>query len=224
MSLSQEHLESRFIKFSDPKINKLVYPLPTTWWSRPYEYQWCRAFVNAQHTVLDAACGISHPFKFYLTQQSKKAYACDSDPLICSFEDILRDIRTDIGEAAAAKIASEFEDNHLFTQASITALPYEDKLFNTIFCISVLEHLQPDHAMEALQEFNRTLQDDGQLILTLDYPTVNLEFFQTLVHDTGFDFCAGTNFDLPSDALHTDQWGGLYCFRAALKKQAAVIF
>ncbi|OCT16913.1 methyltransferase type 11 [Paenibacillus pectinilyticus] len=213
-------LESRFFLISDPLARHFIYRLPDTWWSRPYEYAWCASFVEPTDTVLDAACGISHPFKFHLIRHSKRAYACDWDPSVSSFEAIIQDIQSDISEEAAQQIASEFSSNHAFLQASITALPYEENMFDKIFCISVLEHLHPTDAIQSLLEFNRTLRDDGVLILTLDYPTVDLAFFDKLVHDTGFEFCGSVNYTRPADALHTDQWGGLYCFRAILKKKS----
>ncbi|MDR6554655.1 class I SAM-dependent methyltransferase [Paenibacillus qinlingensis] len=213
-------LDSRFITNSDPSVPHFIYPLPTTWWSRPYEYAWCSSFANPTDTVLDAACGISHPFKFYLARHCRDTYACDLDPAIATFDSILNEIKTDIGEDAAEQIAAEFRINHSFIQASITSLPYEENKFDTIFCISVLEHLHPTDAIAALLEFNRTLKDNGRLVLTLDYPTVNLRYFQELVDTTGFEFCGSVDYEQPTDALNTDLWGGLYCFRALLQKKS----
>ena len=59
-------LISRFFTFDDPKLNKVILKLPESWWSRPYEYAWAKSFVEQDHVVLDAACGVCHPFKFYL--------------------------------------------------------------------------------------------------------------------------------------------------------------
>lgn len=57
---------SRFITFDDPQLKKVILELPEIWWSRMYEYAWASSFVNDDHVVLDAACGICHPFKFHL--------------------------------------------------------------------------------------------------------------------------------------------------------------
>ena len=64
---------TRFIRQSDPQTSKLIFKLPSTWWSRPYEYAWADKFVEPGDTVLDAACGIAHPFKFYLAD---KCFGC----------------------------------------------------------------------------------------------------------------------------------------------------
>lgn len=216
---AKSHLESRFIRRSDPAAREFIYPLPATWWSRPYEYAWCSAFARSSDVVLDAACGISHPLKFYLERQCRAAYACDLDARIRDFGDVLAEIRTDIGEAAALNVAGEFPGPHRFAQADITALPYEAGKFDTVFCISVLEHLRPEDAARALVEFHRILAQDGSLILTLDYPTVNLDFFARLVGETGFAFQGGFDATLPADALHSNLWGDLYVFRAALRKR-----
>ncbi|MBP1965707.1 hypothetical protein [Paenibacillus aceris] len=49
------HSHSRFFKQSDPKEQDFVYPLPETWWSRPYEYAWCASFIESSDIILDAA-------------------------------------------------------------------------------------------------------------------------------------------------------------------------
>ncbi|REE94601.1 methyltransferase family protein [Paenibacillus taihuensis] len=220
MPLPMEQTVSRFVRSDDPASRQFVYSLPLEWWSRPYEYAWCSQFVASTDTVLDAACGISHPFKFYLASRARKTYACDMDPRITSIPSILRDVTLDIGEAAAETVASTYEEGRItFNQASITALPYENRLFDKIFCISVLEHLTPADALLALKEFERTLQDDGLIVVTLDYPAVNLGYFQSIVRRAGLEFYGPIDTAMPRNALHTEYWGGIYCFRALLRKR-----
>lgn len=83
---------SRFFVNSDARREKLIYDLPESWWSRPYEYEWCTNFISPHDVVLDAACGISHPLKFYLAGFSDEVYACDLDARILSREAILQNI------------------------------------------------------------------------------------------------------------------------------------
>lgn len=209
---------SRFFVNSDARREKLIYDLPEAWWSRPYEYEWCINFISPHGVVLDAACGISHPLKFYLAGVCADVYACDKDSRIISREAILDEIETEIGKRAVQQIVARRSDNLYLAQANLTALPYEDESFDTIFCISVLEHLTFEDTLGTLQEFHRTLNEEGLLVLTFDYPAVNLAQMNDLLLNTGFQYWGETDFELPADAVSTALWGGLQCFRAVLKK------
>ncbi|MCR8642536.1 class I SAM-dependent methyltransferase [Paenibacillus sp. N1-5-1-14] len=211
-------LQSRFFKQSDPKVKEFIYRLPQSWWSRFYEYAWCASFIESSDTALDAACGILHPFKFVLGRSCQHAYACDLDPRILSSDSIIDDIRMEISEEAAVQVQDgAYMETHL-SHANLSNLPYANDFFDKIFCISVFEHLSLVDMQLVLQEFHRTLKDDGIVILTLDYPTIDLKIFQSFVQNAGLEFFPEADFELPLDALHTDLWGGLYCFRAVLKK------
>ncbi|MEC0264974.1 class I SAM-dependent methyltransferase [Paenibacillus anseongense] len=212
--------QTRFFIQSDPMEQEFLYRLPDTWWSRTYEYAWCASFIEDTDIALDAACGIPHPFKFVLGRRCKQAYACDWDSRVLSTQSLLESIRSEINEEAAEIVRKGDYTETILSQASLTQLPYANDFFDKIFCISVLEHLNPNDMLLSLKEFSRTLKDDGLLILTLDHPTVDLNMFQSIVHNSGLDFLSEPNFTLPPDALHTDLWGGLYCFRAVLKKRA----
>lgn len=212
---------SRFFVNTDERRDELIYKLPDTWWSRPFEYAWCTHFVSSHDVVLDAACGISHPLKFYLSEICEEVHACDLDARIERMEDVLFEITADVGEEAAWEVQSTVTPRLHLSQANLTALPYEDEYFDTVFCISVLEHMEPQDQFQALQEFNRILNDEGLLILTFDFPTVNLNMISALLHYAGFQFWGETDFSLPPDAVRTEAWGGLNCFRAVLKKRPA---
>lgn len=212
---------SRFFVTSDARREKLIYDLPESWWSRPYEYEWCTNFISPHDTVLDAACGISHPLKFYLAAFSSEVYACDIDARIVSREAMIQDITLDIGPEAARLVQARRTDNLHLTQADLTRLPYADSSFDTIFCISVLEHLSLEDSVLAVREFHRTLNGEGLLVLTFDYPTVDLALMNDVLLQSGFQYWGETDFELPGDAVRTEQWGGLNCFRAVLKKAQA---
>lgn len=219
--LTEEQYVSRFVRKDDAALRHFVYSLPYEWWSRPYEYAWCSLFVEPTDTVLDAACGISHPFKFHLANHARKTYACDMDPRITSFPSILKEVALDIGEAAAAAVASTYEEGSItLNQASITDLPYDNQLFDKIFCISVLEHLTPADALLALKEFERTLRADGIIVITLDYPAVNLSYFHSIVRQAGLEFYSSFDTAMTGNSLRTEYWGGIHCFRALLRKQS----
>lgn len=179
---------SRFFVNSDARREKLIYDLPESWWSRPYEYEWCTNFISPHDVVLDAACGISHPLKFYLAGFSDEVYACDLDARILSREAILQNIAGDIGAEAARQVEARRTTNLHLAQADLTKLPYDDESFDTIFCISVLEHLSLEDSVRAVQEFHRTLNGEGLLVLTFDYPTVNLPLMNDVLLQSGFQY------------------------------------
>jgi len=210
---------SRFFVNTDARREKLVYDLPESWWSRPYEYEWCTNFISPHDTVLDAACGLSHPLKFYLAGICEEVHACDVDERILSVQAIRHQIAQDIGDGAVHQVLRTRMDNLHFAHANLTALPYDDESFDTIFCISVLEHLTPQDTIYALREFHRTLNEEGLLVLTFNYPAVDLGSINDLLLEAGFIYWGEKDFELPADAVSSDQMDALYCFRAVLKKR-----
>jgi len=211
-------LTSRFFIRSDPRTEQLILPLPPYWWSRFYEYEWARQFCDPNDVALDAGCGISHPFKFYLSDVCREVHACDIDARILSPEAILNDIANDFGADAAKSFPLKYFQQLFFARASLTALPYEDNKFDKIYCISVLEHLSLTDMFLSMQEFKRTLKDDGMLLLTLDYPIVDLIVLINIIEHLDLEFAGDLSLDLPEDALFSSIYG-LYCFKAAVRKK-----
>lgn len=206
---------SRFINESDPQTDTLVFKLRSSWWSRSFEYAWAASLVEPGTTVLDAACGISHPLKFYLADHCANVYACDIDERIINTDSILREIVDDLGQEAAHSIHPGYFDRIHFDQTDLAQLPYTNGIFDTIFCISVLEHLDLPTLQAALREFNRTLKPEGLIILTFDYPQIDLTLLRTTIQQQGLSFFSGVDFSLPANAISAN---GLYCFRAVLAK------
>lgn len=206
---------SRFIKKSDPQIDSLIFKLKSTWWSRFYEYAWAASFAEPGATVLDAACGISHPLKFFLADKCANVYACDIDERILYSDSIIQEIVNDLGHEVAHSIHPGYFERIHFKQANLTQLPYSDSMFDTIFCISVLEHLNLPSLQSALMEFHRTLKKEGLIILTFDYPTIDLTLFQKVVQQQGLLFYGSVDLTHPADAISAY---GLNCFRAVLAK------
>lgn len=138
--------------------------------------------------LLDAACGISHPFKFALAEVSREVHACDIDPRITSRSQILEDIARDFGLDAAQRQASDWQHRLHLAHANLADLPYDREKFDRVFCISVLEHMTPEDQSAAIGEFYRTLKPGGLLVLTFDYPAVHLENIQQTLQQAGFTF------------------------------------
>ncbi|KYG29975.1 class I SAM-dependent methyltransferase [Priestia endophytica] len=209
---------SRFILKDDPYSKHFVFNLPNTWETRPHEYEWAKHFAETGDIVLDAACGLSHPLKFYLADKCKEVYACDIDNRILSKSSILKDIEDTYGTVIEDSFLNHYFNPIHFSQSSLTNLPYQNKSFDKIFCISVLEHLSKEDMEQTFKEFRRTLKDKGLLVVTFDYPTINLEELKILLDKVKLKFYGDYSFDKPDNVLVSTIWGELNCFRAVLIK------
>lgn len=230
--MDRELLASRFVRVTDPHNSCFVWQMPDAWWSRLYEYEWARQFAQPDAVVLDAACGIEHPLKFYLLDHCRKCYACDLDDRIADGQLMARMSRELYGLDADG-FPQRYLDEIDYRVASLTNLPYENDLFDRVFCISTLEHL-PDRLnkwpalgmvesvlplkqdiRDSLLEFKRVLRSGGLIVLTFDFPRVNLEYLRRLVDQLGLQFAGDVDFNLPPDAHHSAEHD-LYCFRTVL--------
>ena len=228
---------TRFIKNNDSSSQNFVFDLPETWWSRTYEYKWAKSFVEPNDAALDAACGLVHPLKYYLLQNCRKTYACDIDSRLQSKSEVLKAVRLVYGDTVAEEFPEKFFADIQYDICSLTAMPYDDDMFDKVFCISVLEHLNDAfnkytflnkagylrsllrHDIEdSLREFHRVTKKGGKVILTFDYPRINLDYVQRLGSEIGVEFASNTEFHLPDDALYSEKHK-LNCFRTILHKK-----
>ena len=206
-------MTSRYIRTSDHRVTEVVVPIPAYWWSRPYEYAWAAEFAEREHVALDAACGISHPFKLFLARACKEAQICDRDQRILSVPEILKATMEDMG--------STFDVSHEVEKlgrscADVTKLPYGDPgYFDRVFFLGVLQELSTEDATRALSEFRRVLKPDGLLIVTFDVPTRTPAAIAELARGAGFEFAGPLELEEPTDAMAS---GGLKCFRAVLRR------
>lgn len=215
--MSNELLTSRFFTTDDKRMDKVIFPLPSYWWSRFYEYAWAAEFCKETDVVLDAACGIPHPFKFYLAEHCKTAHAVDIDEKINDYLKIGDEIQVVFGENAKNSfIESEMYCEPHCKQGDITELPYKNNMFDKVFVISALEHLSESDIQKALKEFRRVLKNNGMLILTLDYPTVAMITMKDFAECVGFKLAGDIVPALPENAI---TWSNqLYCYRMVLVK------
>lgn len=210
--------ESRFITRRDHRLRRMLFDLPVPWWSRFYEYAWAQQFSQKGDIALDAACGLGHPFKFYLADHCREVHACDLDPRILSREAVLADMAETYGEQAMRGFPDRYLDRVRFAHASITDLPYPDGHFDKVYCISVLEHLPATEFSATLREFARVLRDDGLIILTVDYPTVDLPYLAEAATAAGLEFAGPASCLKPDDAIWSEQYR-LHVFRAVFRKR-----
>ncbi|SDW89001.1 class I SAM-dependent methyltransferase [Paenibacillus sp. PDC88] len=213
-------IESRYVRRDDERMDTVLVPLHPAWWSRPYEYAWARQFAHAEDTVLDAASGIPHPFKFWLVDRVHKVYACDLDPRILSNEAIRSAVADDFGIHISRILPERYIENVERAQADLAALPYPNEQFDTVFCISVLEHLDHPTRLKSLKEFARVLRPDGRLVLTVDVPEIEPEQLAALLSEAGLMIVGPLSTERPDDAIFTTMYGPvIYCFRALIKKR-----
>lgn len=187
-ALDADTLTSRFITQKDPAIAEVSdIPLRASWWSRPYEYAWASLFVEIDHVVLDAACGISHPFKWHLGKICKETWASDIDHRIAKSDLILKETNDDLGKEAYETL---IKNKHLLktvhlSHSSICNFPEEMPLFDRIFCISSLEHMSIENQKRALYEFALHLTPKGLIVLTVDYPVVTPDALLKIAKESG---------------------------------------
>lgn len=186
---------NRFFLTSDPKIKFLDdFEIPNEWWSRFYEYQFASKYLNKNDVVLDGGCGIKHPFKWYASKRVKKLYAVDNN-----------------------KGLNKFEDSSNINYKCISLLDltehFEENYFDTIFCISVLEHI-PDMVVDVLHQFQRVLKKNGKLIATFDHPFLKPSEFIRCVGKSNFKFIGDVDY-----SLHTNGVVGLHCYSAVLERE-----
>lgn len=229
---------SRFFVDTDHHTDALILPLPRTWWSRPYEYAWAGEFAAPGAVVLDAACGISHPFKFWLARRGSIVHACDIDPRIASRQAILEDVVTDFGPGMTEPVATLLDQVHR-CRCSLDRLPYASGTFDVVFCLSVLEHLAdvgnshfglapfirllPGPRFRrrdidvALSEFARVVKPEGLIVLTFDHPIIDLRYLERTLKAHGLNFVGAYDSKLPAGALASAELG-LTCFRAVVAR------
>jgi 2-polyprenyl-3-methyl-5-hydroxy-6-metoxy-1,4-benzoquinol methylase len=188
---------NRFLKETDKKINKLAgLEIPIEWWSRPYEYAFASDFIKQNEIVLDAGCGIEHPFKFELLNKNCTVHAIDIDENILNIKN----------DKINFKVLN-FKD---------LTKEYKFNFFDKIFCISVLEH-DVDNLQNNLNNFYNVLKPNGLAIITIDYPILNYNYFIECVANSGFEFEGEVNYKISNDVL-CGYYMQLKVFTAVLKK------
>lgn len=118
--------------------------------SKRWEYPWAleRARLTLDSRVLDAGCGASI-FPVYLSELGYQVTAVDR--------------QLPEGLTACHGVAIDY------VRSDITVLPFEDRSFDAVFCISVIEHLGHEGMRTALQELRRVAKPGARLLITTDY-------------------------------------------------------
>lgn len=186
----------------DETSNKIHdFTIPDVWWSRLYEYTWAKQLIIPGETVMDAGSGPNYPFQYELAEQGCQVFSVDINP------DLMK---------------SKPHPNISHIVASIDNIPLCNAEVDTVYCISVLEHLPYDTVKRVLREFYRVLTPGGRLILTLDI-TMDGRYSCIRYPEQLFDIADGFKHGEyagkpPPDSIRNDDVG-LYCYHAILTKE-----
>ena len=178
---------SRYARQSDRVEEVDGWPMSQEEWSRKAEYPWAAQFARPNTIVIDAACGFGHKFKYHLAKHGRICYAIDCD----------KRILTEKLPAPSRLVVSNINNTPALT-ASI----------DTLFCISVLEHVHPkEEHRKVLKEFARVLKPGGLAVLTVDVDTevftdsVSLEQYLEAIKLSDFEFAGSVDTVKPADLL-----------------------
>ncbi|HEX8598497.1 MAG TPA: class I SAM-dependent methyltransferase [Chloroflexia bacterium] len=162
-----ETAQSRFFPVND-RIEgpDYIWPLtPLHEWSRRVEYPFVARELNCKPgmRVLDAGSGVTF-FPVYLLERCKMRVEClDNEP---SYADRM---------SQACKLLG-IEPPVPFHVADLEGrLPFPDKTFDAVVCISVLEHLSAEARLKTVRELWRIVADGGHFIMTVDVSLDNDE-------------------------------------------------
>jgi len=193
---------SRYLTYDDKQLKDMDdFFVPDEWWSRGYEYYFASKFLNKKDIILDAACGIEHPFKNYASKRVNKCHAIDKDIRI-------KDLKNTEKLSFRHMDLVDLDKN------------FEPEIFDKIFCISVFEHI-PHEALIVLNNFKKLLKPNGFIIVTLDHPFMNTRDFVQLVDITGLQYYSDVNYDIPKNAIK-GTYNGLKCYTAILTKDSNI--
>lgn len=187
-------MNNKFLTIDDKKI--IDDKIPRSWWSRPHEYAFALDQLNKSDIIIDAGCGIEHPFKYLATKQCKYVYAIDKDINI-TYLDVPMNAR--------------------FIHSDMLDLDKLDiEKVDKIFCISVLEHLPTEHISKCMDLFRDKIKDNGKIILTVDYPTLSPDYIANIAKEKKLKLDGKSDYKLNEKAITSDS---LNVFTAILTKE-----
>ena len=105
-------------------------------------------FVEKEDTVLDFGCGVQGFFLNQIKSKIKNGIGIDGD----------------LGQNLT------FDNIELQKFMFADKMPFEDKSFNKIFLLAVLEHIEPENVPSLINELKRILKDNGKIVLTIPTP------------------------------------------------------
>lgn len=163
------HGSGRFLRQAEPSLDVEKYadeirPDGVLQWSRPHEYKWVLDRLTAGQTVIDVGAG-----KSKLAELMTVECGCAVT-------------RQDIDGEALLEMAARNEDGPKLPIAFSTAM--DDGPYDVVTCVSVFEHVE--EPLEFLHSLYRALKPGGRLLLTFDWPRVDVQAALVLFREAGF--------------------------------------
>lgn len=143
--------EFRWLTINDPHMAEFNN------WSRPYEYNW----------ILQKLQKINN--------KSIHNTCCGTQPIHLQFAQKLSAFSNDIVHSDIFK--SDLFLNHFNVEFHDIINPYPKK-FDTVICVSTLEEMRVNDREPAFNNLIDQVNDGGHLLLTCDYPDVELSFLE----------------------------------------------
>jgi 2-polyprenyl-3-methyl-5-hydroxy-6-metoxy-1,4-benzoquinol methylase len=188
-------IENKFFKKDDINFGVLgEFKIPPSWWSRGYEYAFVSKYVKKTDVIMDAGCGIEHPFKWWAGDNTKMVYAVDVDPRLHEYpaEDHIEWWCCDFDH-----FAKQFKGE-----------------VDKIFCISVLEHIS--NPANVIVSLSKVLKKKGKMILTIDYPLLRPQTLLQIIEPLSLSIGEYEYEEGPNDVVGP---GGLRVYSAVLTKE-----
>jgi ubiquinone/menaquinone biosynthesis C-methylase UbiE len=198
-----EYADNAYFAIYDEYSEKIYdFTIPPEWWSRLYEYVWAQKRIIPGETVVDAGSGPNYPFQYVLADTCK-VYSLDINP------DLLN---------------SKPHENIIHIVTSIDKTDLLDNSIDTVYCISVLEHLSRQQAEATMKEFHRILKPGGRVVLTMDISMSEGRRYSWVhnpqeLFDTAKQFKFAPFETTVPDSAIKDHKHGLYCYHAVLYKE-----
>ncbi len=142
-----------------------------------WDYAWAilHSGVTAGMTVLDAGAGRGF-LQYYLARLGVRVHAMDISPVESKLFRKLYDVASQLNVSLKSdpfrvtnKLQRRYRTEVACRFESVASLSYADGMFDRVFSMSVLEHLDADTLRRGLQEMARVLKPGGWLVMTIDY-------------------------------------------------------
>ena len=154
-------IDFRFASNNDVYDEKFVRP---KMWSRPYEYRYVNDFINENKNGI-------------------KPKIHNSSWGFEGVHVIFRDMLTEIGECVHSDI-SESKVRDTFYYDITTENKEFENTFDFVLNVSTIEHIpKEEERKKAINNLFKQVKTNGYLILTFDYPRVNLPEIEELVNE-----------------------------------------
>jgi ubiquinone/menaquinone biosynthesis C-methylase UbiE len=200
---TKKGLKNAYFIIDDEKNNKIYdFTIPEIWWSRLYEYVWVKQHIKENEIVVDAGSGPNYPLQYVLAETCK-VYSIDID------QNILK---------------SKKHPNITHIVADIADTKLSENSIDTIYCVSVFEHLTKEKAVIVLKEFYRILKPEGLIVLTMDMAIAGDCRYTWISEPDDFfkivpsGFLYGEYEGNPPQKAIKDDKHGLYCYHTILQK------